>query len=106
MDELKPYRGVDAESGVIREGYYYHGVLTDSPLCIGDCRKVHVIIVDGMFYHVKPETVELVRENQIRQEEREEIIRMGDRMIRNAIKPECQLDFFIEAIRKRGEGND
>lgn len=51
------YRGKRSDNGEWVYGYYYHGVLTDDPLCVGDCRNRHVIMLDGTFYHVIPETV-------------------------------------------------
>jgi hypothetical protein len=99
MAELKPYRGIDIETGEFREGYYYHGVMTDQPLCLGDCRRVHVIIIDGVFYHVIPESVEYVREDQIRQEEREAIIKW----FTDNPPGEWTDKEIARVIRKRGE---
>lgn len=51
------FRGFDQENKVWRYGYYYEGVLTDDTKCLGDCRICRVIIVDGTFYHVDPDSV-------------------------------------------------
>ena len=57
MRSPRKFRGYDEENQCWRYGHYYEGVMTDSPICIGDCRICRVIIVDGVFYHVVPESV-------------------------------------------------
>jgi uncharacterized phage protein (TIGR01671 family) len=56
MREIK-FRGKRIDNGEWVYGYYYKGVLEANPICVGDCRIHNVIILDGTYYHVKPETV-------------------------------------------------
>lgn len=56
METIK-FRGKRTDNGEWVYGSYYTGTMTDAPHCINDCRICHVIIVDGVFYHVDPLTV-------------------------------------------------
>ena len=57
MSRVIKFRGYDQENKCWRYGHYYEGVMTDAPLCLNDCRICRVIIIDGTFYHVAPESV-------------------------------------------------
>lgn len=57
MSRVIKFRGYDQENKCWRHGHYYEGVMTDAPLCLNDCRICRVIIIDGTFYHVAPESV-------------------------------------------------
>ena len=57
MSRVIKFRGYDQENKCWRHGHYYEGVMTDAPLCLNDCRISRVIIIDGTFYHVAPESV-------------------------------------------------
>ena len=56
MREIK-FRGKRTDTGEWVYSYFYNGVTTDEPFCLGDYRIAHVIIVDGTMWHVDPETV-------------------------------------------------
>lgn len=51
------FRGKRIDNGEWVYGHYYTGTMTDAPYCLNDCRTCHVIIVDGIFYHVDPTTI-------------------------------------------------
>ena len=51
------FRGKRVDNGEWVYGYYAKTTLTDSPMCIGDCRINNLVIENGTMWHVIPETV-------------------------------------------------
>lgn len=58
MREIE-FRGICVETNKWLYGYFYHGImnLDDTSIPLGNCRNYSIVIKDGVYYHVKRDSI-------------------------------------------------